>query len=92
VLGHQVNVTAPTGHTTHSTHLHFFFDASVKGVHNKPTVWRNGHRITYCAVHGLTARNTSCVVSAAVMQHGPTKGDLEIMVITIQPKAHWLTS
>jgi hypothetical protein len=31
-------------------------------------------------------------VSAAVMQHGPTKGDLEIMVITIQPKAHWLTS
>jgi hypothetical protein len=94
VLGHVVKVTAPTGHTSHSTHLHFFFDASVRGVtaHKKPTVWRNGHKITYCAVHRLTARNPSCVTNAEILHHGPTKGDLEIMVITIQPRARWLTS
>jgi hypothetical protein len=94
VLGHAVAVRAPKGHTRHSTHLHFGYDASVKGVagSHKPAVWRNGHRITYCAVHPLTARNPSCVTSAQLLRHGPTKGDLEIMVITIQPNGRWATT
>jgi hypothetical protein len=91
VIGRSVAVKAPTEKTTHSTHLDVNYDASMKGVgpKTKPVVFRGKHRITLCRVHGLTAKNTSCVFSAKHGHSGPTKGDLMIVVITIQPKALW---
>jgi hypothetical protein len=93
VLGQQADVTAPTAKTTHSTHLTFSFDAKTKGLPG-PTalVYRNKHRITLCHVHGLTAKNTSCVLSEKVAHSGPAKGDLTVIVISIQPKASWLVA
>jgi hypothetical protein len=92
VIGKPAVVTAPTKRTTHSTRLTFSFDATIKGVSPKtaPAVYRNKHKITLCKVHGLTAKNTSCVIS-----EGPAKGskdangDLEVVVISIQPNATW---
>jgi hypothetical protein len=93
VLGRQADVTAPTAKTTHSTHLTFSFDAKTKGLPG-PTapVYRNKHRITLCHVHGLTAKNTSCVLSEKVAHGGPAKGDLTVIVISIQPNASWLVA
>lgn len=95
VLGRQVDVTAPTEKTTHSSHLTLMYDASTAGVKAgiKPIVYRNKHAITLCRVHGLTAKNTSCIVSENVVHAGAgTKGDLEIVLITIQPDAHWVVA
>jgi hypothetical protein len=91
VIGRSVKVAAPTEKTTHSTHLDLNYDASMKGVgpKTKPIVFRGKHRITLCKVHGLTARNTSCIFSAKTGHSGPTKGDLMVVVITIQPNARW---
>lgn len=84
-IGKSVLVTAPTARTTHSTHLAFKYDASVPGVGKaSQPVFRGRHQITVCSVHGLTAVNTSCVLSQKIV-----KGDLEIIVITIQPNATW---
>jgi hypothetical protein len=95
-LGQAVDVTAPTGKTTHSTHLTFIFDATTSGLKpsTKPTVYRGTHAITLCAVHGLTAKNTSCVKTEKVAHSGTarTKGDLTVFVITIQPNARWLVT
>ncbi len=95
VLGRAINVTAPTAHTTHSSHLTFIYDATTSGLKANitPIVYRNGHAITLCKVHGLTAKNTSCVVSEKVAHGGAaTKGDLTIILITIQPDAQWLVA
>lgn len=91
IIGHVVTVTAPTGHTWHSTHLHFTYDASLRGVSStsEPSVWRDGHKITYCAAHVLTSVNTSCVSVVTRLHGGPDNGDLSLFVITIQPKATW---
>jgi hypothetical protein len=93
VLGKSVNVTAPNIKTTHSTHLTFKYDATTKGLKPsaKAAVFRGKHRITVCAVHGLTAENTSCIISAKVAHSGgaASKDDLTVIVITIQPKARW---
>jgi hypothetical protein len=85
VIGRSIAVTAPSETTTHSTDLIFKYDASMKGVKkaNEP-VFRNKHKITICHVSGLTAVNTSCVLSQKIV-----KGDLEIHVISIQPNATW---
>lgn len=94
VLGQAINVTAPTIKTTHSTHLTFSFDAKTKGLPNgaNGAVYRNKHRITLCKVHRLTATNTSCVLSEKVAHGGPAKGDLTVIVISIQPNASWLVT
>ena len=96
VLGRAIDVTAPTGKTTHSTHLTFILDATTAGLKSstKPTVYRGTHAITLCAVHGLTAKNTSCVKTEQVAHSGSarTKGDLTVFVITIQPNARWLVT
>jgi hypothetical protein len=92
VLGKQINVTAPTKKTSHSTHLTFTYDVTTKGLthRTKPTVYRNHKAVTLCKVHGLTAINTSCVVTASVSHSAGTKGDLTVVLITIQPDGHWL--
>lgn len=95
VLGQAIDVTAPTAKTTHSTHLTFMFDATTAGLkpNINPTVYRGTHAITLCKVHGLTAKNTSCVFSEKVAHSGKgTKGDLTIILITIQPNARWLVA
>jgi hypothetical protein len=102
VLGQAINVTAPTEKTTHSTHLTFMYNATTPGLKlsTKPIVYRNGHAITLCRVHGLTAKNTSCVFSESVAHSGSapfagggqTKGDLSIVIITIQPNAKWIAA
>jgi hypothetical protein len=102
VLGQAIDVTAPTEKTTHSTHLSLMFDSTTAGLKSstKPIVYRDGHRITLCKVHGLTAKNTSCVFSEAVAHSGSapfaggqqTKGDLTLFIITIQPDAHWIVT
>jgi hypothetical protein len=44
-------------------------------------------------VHGLTAVNTSCIISATVSRSGAgSKGDLTVVLITIQPNGHWLVA
>ncbi|HTW20252.1 MAG TPA: hypothetical protein VME70_08590 [Mycobacteriales bacterium] len=94
-LGRAVEVSAATAHTTHSTHLTFDFDATTPGVTSKtsPIVYRNSHKITLCRVHGLTAKNTSCIFFVKHLHGGAaTKGDLELMVITIQPDAKWVVA
>jgi hypothetical protein len=84
-IGKSVTVTAPTERTTHSTHLFFKYDASMKGVGAAiEPVYRGKGKITVCKVQGLTAENTSCVLSQKIV-----KGDLEIIVISIQPNATW---
>jgi hypothetical protein len=92
VLGKQINITAPTKKTSHSTHLTFTYDASTKGLtrSTKPAVYRNHKAVTLCSVHGLTAINTSCVLTTSVSHSAGTKGDLTIVLITIQPDGHWL--
>jgi hypothetical protein len=95
VLGQAVQVVAPHEKTTHSSHLTFSYDATTAGVTSsvKPKVYRGTHAITLCAVHGLTALNTSCIVSEKVAHGGAaTKGDLTIIVITIQPEARWIVT
>jgi hypothetical protein len=102
VLGQAINVTAPTEKTTHSTHLTFVYDVTTAGLKSstKPIVYRGTHAITLCRVHGLTAKNTSCVFSESVAHSGSapfaggkqTKGDLTIVVITIQPNARWISA
>jgi hypothetical protein len=94
VIGQGIEVTAPTKHTTHSTHMTFIYDATVKGLTSKPKVYRGSHAITLCQVHGLTATNTSCVLSEGVAHSGDkdAKGDLTIVVISIQPNARWLAT
>jgi hypothetical protein len=94
VLGQATDVSAPTVKTTHSTHLTFSFDATTKGLPHAAAapVYRNKHRITVCRVHGLTAKNTSCVLSEKIAHSGPAKGDLTVIVISIQPKASWLVA
>jgi hypothetical protein len=87
-------VTAPTGRTTHSTHLTLTYDASLRGVRRglRPHVFRNGHRITYCAQHPLRATNPSCVASVKTFGSSstlPLRGDLQVFVITIKPRATW---
>jgi hypothetical protein len=91
VLGKAIDITGPTKHTTHSTHLTFMFDSTTHGLTSTPIVYRNSHRITLCKVHGLTALNTSCVFTESVAHSGSngSKGDLTIFIITIQPDAHW---
>jgi hypothetical protein len=95
VLGQAVQVVAPHEKTTHSSHLTFSYDATTAGLTSsiKAKVYRGSHAITLCAVHGLTALNTSCIVSEKVAHGGAaTKGDLTIIVITIQPKARWIVT
>lgn len=96
VLGQAVSVTAPTKKTTHATHLTFMYDATTAGLkaNIKPKVYRGTHAISLCAVHGLTAKNTSCVLSEGVAHSGSAgvKGDLNIIVITIQPEARWVVT
>jgi hypothetical protein len=96
VIGKAVNVKAPTIKTTHATHIGFGFDTTTKGIsaHTKPSVYRNGHVITLCKVHGITATNTSCIFSEGPPKKGgaDTKGDLSVVVISIQPNAHWLVA
>lgn len=95
VLGKQIDVSAPKRKTSHSTHLTFSYDASTKGLtaHTRPVVYRNSKAVTLCKVHGLTAENTSCVLSASVSRSGSgTKGDLTIVLITIQPDGRWVVA
>jgi hypothetical protein len=95
VLGRAIDVTAPTKKTSHSTHLTFTYDASTTGLKPslKPIVYRGKHAITLCKVHGLTATNTSCLLSADVSHSGAgTKGDLTVVLITIQPNARWVVA
>jgi hypothetical protein len=96
VLGQAIDVTAPTKKTPHSTHLTFMFDATTAGLksNTKPTVYRGKHAITLCKVHGLTAENTSCMLSSVVEHSNSagTKGDLTIILITIQPDSRWLVA
>lgn len=95
VLGQAIHVTAPTKKTTHSTHLTFTYDATTKGLtsHTSPAVYRDKKRVTLCRVHGLTAVNTSCIVSAGVSHSGQgVKGDLTVVLITIQPNGRWLVA
>jgi hypothetical protein len=95
VLGKQIHVVAPTKKTSHSMHLTFTFDATTKGLkaHTVPTVYRNKKKVALCRVHGLTAVNTSCVISAGVSHSGKgIKGDLTIVLITIQPNGKWLVA
>jgi anti-sigma factor RsiW len=96
VLGRAISVTAPTKKTTHSTHLTFTYDATTRGLKpsTKPRVYRGTHQITLCAVHGLTAKNTSCVLSEGVAHSGSAgvRGDLIIIVISIQPEAKWVVT
>jgi hypothetical protein len=96
VLGKQVDVTAPTAKTSHSTHLTFDYDATTPGLRARatPTVFRGKHAIALCKVHGLTALNTSCILSEKVAKGGGAalKGDLSIILITIQPDGHWLVA
>ena len=95
VLGKQVNVKAPTKKTSHSTHLTLSYDAGTKGLKagTKPTVYRDHKAVTLCKVHGLTAVNTSCIISATVSRSGAgSKGDLTVVLITIQPNGHWLVA
>jgi hypothetical protein len=90
VIGKAIDVKAPTAKTTHSTHLTFSFDGSMKGLRKSAAVYRGKHAITLCKVHGLTAQNTSCIISRVVSHGGPdTNGDLTIVLITIQPNARW---
>lgn len=92
LLGKKMTVRAPHRRTTHSTHLTITFDRTVRGVRHglKPRVYRNGHKITYCSAHGITAVNPSCVFSAKTLSSpSPNKGDLQLFVITIKPKATW---
>ena len=55
--------TSSSGGTV-NLRLTFKYDASLRGVAkaNEP-VFRGKHKITLCRVHGLTALNTSCVLS-----------------------------
>lgn len=95
VLGQATVVTAPTKKTTHSMHLTLKYDVSTPGLKPSihPKVYRDGHAITLCRVHGLTAKNTSCVFTAGITHSGSgAKGDLSIVLITIQPNAHWLVA
>jgi hypothetical protein len=89
VIGDEVEVTAPTEKTTHSTHLMFAFDTTIGKLPKHPTVFRNGKAITLCKVAGLTAKNTSCAISEKIGKKADTKGDLTIIVISIQPNATW---
>jgi hypothetical protein len=95
VLGRAINVTAPTKKTSHSTHLSFGYDVTTSGLsaHTKPVVYRGSHAIPLCRVHGLTAINTSCIVSEGVTHSGKgVKGDLNVVIISIQPDARWLVA
>jgi hypothetical protein len=96
VLGQAINVVGPTKKTTHSTHLTFMYDVHTAGLKSttKPTVYRGTHAIPLCAVHGLTAINTSCVFSEAINHKGnaQTKGELTVFIITIQPEARWIVA
>jgi hypothetical protein len=95
VLGKTIHIVAPTKRTTHATHLTFTFDASTKGLkaHTVPIVYRDKKRVTLCRVHGLTAVNTSCVFTEGVSRSGRgIKGDLTIVLITIQPNGRWLVA
>ena len=88
VIGHAVDVTAPTIRTTHSTHLTFSYDATILGSRSNPNVYRGSHRLSLCRVHGLTATNPSCVFKESVAHGGgATKGDLTIVLITIKPNS-----
>jgi hypothetical protein len=95
VLGRSIRVVAPTKKTSHSMHLTFTYDVTTKGLkkHTVPTVYRNNKKLTLCRVHGLTAVNTSCVLSAGVSHSGKgIKGDLTVVLITIQPDGRWLVA
>jgi hypothetical protein len=95
VVGRAITVTAPKKKTSHSTHLSFGYDVTTAGLSAgmKPIVYRGTHAIQLCSVHGLTATNTSCVVSAGVAHSGTgVKGDLTVVVISIQPDARWLVA
>jgi hypothetical protein len=94
VLGKAIEITASTKKTSHSSRLTLMYDATTPGLTSstKPTVYRGSHAISLCSVHGLTAKNTSCVISEAVAHSGSTwtKGDLTVVLITIQPDGTWL--
>jgi hypothetical protein len=95
VLGRAVNVTAPTKQTSHSMHLTFGYDVTTAGLkaHTKAAVYRGSRAVPLCSVHGLTATNTSCIVSEGVTHSGKgVKGDLTVVVISIQPDARWLVA
>jgi hypothetical protein len=95
VLGKTIRIVAPTKKTSHATHLTFTYDVTTKGLkaHTVPTVYRNKKKVTLCRVHGLTALNTSCVFSEGVSHSGKgIKGDLTIVLITIQPSGKWLVA
>jgi hypothetical protein len=95
VLGRAIRVRAPKKKTSHATHLTFGYDVSTAGLtsHTTPSVYRGKHAIPLCRVHGLTAINTSCVFSEGVSHAGKgIKGDLTIVLITIQPNARWLVT
>ncbi|MBV9484953.1 MAG: hypothetical protein JO246_02740 [Frankiaceae bacterium] len=89
VIGKEVRVTAPTEKTTHSTHLTFAFDSTLRHITKHPTVFRDGKAITLCKDAGLTAKNTSCAISEKIGKKADTKGDLTVIVISIQPDATW---
>lgn len=93
LIGKQIAVTASNAKTTHSTKMTLTFNPGLKGVKKglKPHVYRNGHRVTYCSQHVLTALNPQCVVWAKTLGSKPagSKGDLQLLVISIKPKATW---
>jgi hypothetical protein len=95
ILGRAIHLTAPTKKTSHSTHLTFGYDVTTKGLtaHLSPHVFRGKHAVPLCRIHGLSATNTSCVVSEGVSHSGKdVKGDLMVVVISIQPNARWLVA
>jgi hypothetical protein len=96
VLGQAIQVTASTKKTSHSSHLTLMYDATTAGLTSsiKPVVYRGSHAVSLCKVQGLTAKNTSCVISEVVAHSGSaaTKGDLTIVLITIQPDGRWLVA
>jgi hypothetical protein len=95
ILGRAIHVTAPTKKTSHSTHLTFGYDVTTKGLkgHVSPHVFRGNRAVPLCRVHGLSATNTSCVVSEEVSHSGKgIKGDLTVVIISIQPNARWLVT
>jgi hypothetical protein len=93
LIGKEIAVTASNAKTTHSTKLMLTFDAKLSGVKKglRPHVYRNGHRVTYCSQHVLTALNPQCVQTVKTLGSSPaaSKGDLQLLIISIKPKATW---
>jgi hypothetical protein len=93
VLGRPITLTDPEKPTTSATHLTFKFDATTAHLPSpgQVDVYRGSTKLTRCNVSGITAHNTSCVLSVAIdPTHKPAdKGDLTVIVISIRPSSRW---